>query len=453
MQSLGLSMIVRNGAEDLRQCLASVRPVVQQMVIVDTGSTDGSPEVAREFGAELVCVPWTNHYAEARNRALKHMRTDWVLVLDADEELSEEARSGIPSLLDCGGQVGGFALQQRNYLRQRYVHSLGVLSREIAGSHPRATGMGAKSFIDNPICRLFRRHPEIFFEGRIHEIVENRFPQAGFTLTLTGFVIHHFGHLAEKERHLEKQVRYREILRLALEEAPGDSRLWVQLAITEEVHFRNSDEALRCYQKAASLGYPRADAWVGMAQILQRKGEKEASLAALAHLADQGDEGVLKRELSGDALHDLGRLEEARQMYASALKRTREDRTACATGRDAQIESKLGYVEVRLGMHRQGLRRLRRAVAACPGLADQHDRLIKALVLMAREAEAAEAAEAALRDCMQERFVSRAAALYLRAGQTREAERVLGLGHNAFPHSGQLQALSASMGAPAASKE
>ena len=84
MPTLGLSMIVKNEATTLRQCLQSVSGVVSQIVIADTGSTDGTAGIAREFGATVISVPWENHFAKARNAALRLMETDWILVLDAD---------------------------------------------------------------------------------------------------------------------------------------------------------------------------------------------------------------------------------------------------------------------------------------------------------------------------------------------------------------------------------
>ena len=93
MPTVGLSMIVKNEAQTLAACLQSVSGVVSQIVIADTGSTDNTADIAREFGATVISVPWENHFANARNAALQLMQTDWVLVLDADEELDGEARN------------------------------------------------------------------------------------------------------------------------------------------------------------------------------------------------------------------------------------------------------------------------------------------------------------------------------------------------------------------------
>ena len=89
-------MIVKNAAETLRPCLESACKLVDQIVIADTGCTDNTCEIAREFGATIISFPWENHFATARNAALKPMITDWVLMLDADEELDREAAEQIP---------------------------------------------------------------------------------------------------------------------------------------------------------------------------------------------------------------------------------------------------------------------------------------------------------------------------------------------------------------------
>src|ERR1700726_1767750 len=121
MATVGLSMIVRNGGEDLRLCLQSVAGLVSQIVIADTGPSHNTLALAEGFGPTVVPFPWTSHFADARNAALEPITTDWVLVLDADEELSPEAASAIPALLENSQGVGGYLLTIRNYLPQLEV--------------------------------------------------------------------------------------------------------------------------------------------------------------------------------------------------------------------------------------------------------------------------------------------------------------------------------------------
>src|SRR5580658_10473759 len=119
MPTVGLSMIVKNAADTIRPCLESAHKVVSQIVIADTGCTDSTRDIAREFGATIISFPWENHFANARNAALAPMTTDWVLVLDADEELDRDAKHQIPDLLRAT-DVGGYVTPIRNYMATRF---------------------------------------------------------------------------------------------------------------------------------------------------------------------------------------------------------------------------------------------------------------------------------------------------------------------------------------------
>ena len=86
--NLTFCIIVKNEEKNLPRCLASVKNVVDEIVVLDTGSTDRTPEIAQEFGAKVHYFEWCNDFAAARNESLKYVTGDWVLVLDADEYLS-----------------------------------------------------------------------------------------------------------------------------------------------------------------------------------------------------------------------------------------------------------------------------------------------------------------------------------------------------------------------------
>ena len=119
MPSLGLAMIVKNGADTLRECLNSVAGLTDQIVIADTGSSDGTPQLAHELGAQVFDFPWQDDFAAARNAALNALTTDLVLVLDDDEELDPGARRAIPPLLG-NPRIGGYTVTLRNYLPLRF---------------------------------------------------------------------------------------------------------------------------------------------------------------------------------------------------------------------------------------------------------------------------------------------------------------------------------------------
>jgi glycosyltransferase involved in cell wall biosynthesis len=251
MATIGLSMIVKNGGEGLRSCLRSVCSLVDQIVIADTGSTDNTVEIAREFGAVVVTCPWTDHYAEARNVALAPISTDWVLVLDADEELTVDATLLIPKLLECSESIGGYTVTFRNYFKDRITGMLSSLSRENKDSNERAKG--ALSHAEHRNCRLFRRHLQIFFTGRIHEGVESQILAAGLKYRDSNIDVLHFGYLAEESRFAAKQDYYYAITKQAIEEAPNNPHLWLQMGMSEIRARKDVETALECFEMALSL--------------------------------------------------------------------------------------------------------------------------------------------------------------------------------------------------------
>lgn len=143
---LSLCMIVKNEEETLPQCLASVQSVVDEIIVLDTGSSDRTINVAQKFGAQVYTYEWCNDFAKARNQALKYVRGEWVLVLDADETLVSDI---IPSLHQ--------AIQHDRYLL------INLLRQEV----------GAAQSPYSQVSRLFRRHPNMHFSRPYHALVDD----------------------------------------------------------------------------------------------------------------------------------------------------------------------------------------------------------------------------------------------------------------------------------------
>ena len=100
--TVSLCMIVKDEARFLAGCLSSVGSLADDIVIADTGSTDGTVEIAQAAGARVLRVAWTNDFAAARNAVLQHATGDFVLVLDADERLTDEGRERIRRAVEAG---------------------------------------------------------------------------------------------------------------------------------------------------------------------------------------------------------------------------------------------------------------------------------------------------------------------------------------------------------------
>lgn len=144
--SLSLCMIVKNEAATLPKCLSSVKRVVNEMVVLDTGSIDRTPYIAQQFGAKVHHFKWCNDFSAARNAALKYVTGDWILVLDADETLTPAI---VPQLQE--------AIARDEYLL------INLVRHEV----------GAEQSPYSLVSRLFRNHPDIHFERPYHALVDD----------------------------------------------------------------------------------------------------------------------------------------------------------------------------------------------------------------------------------------------------------------------------------------
>jgi glycosyltransferase involved in cell wall biosynthesis len=138
--SISACLIVKNEERLLADCLESIQPIVDEIVVLDTGSKDRTMEIALSFGARVFSAPWTDDFAEARNRSLDLARGDWILHIDADERLRRCSPAKVRSLLGDDAKVAYFVQfhQKRGYT---------------ACWEP----------------RLFRNRREIRFRGAFHE--------------------------------------------------------------------------------------------------------------------------------------------------------------------------------------------------------------------------------------------------------------------------------------------
>ncbi|EIJ78037.1 glycosyl transferase family 2 [Bacillus methanolicus PB1] len=199
---ISLCMIVKNEADCLPRCLQSVKDIADEIIIVDTGSTDETVKVAKNFGAQVIMAPWQGDFSQARNAGLNRARGTWILFLDADEELDADDKE---QLRICSEHLEfeGFFLQVHNHSGET-LHS------------PTATV--------NPILRMFRNRPEYRFRGYIHEQIVSsildRQPNAAFHITAVK--IHHYGYAGTAVANKDKIRRNLQLLEKALAEHPND---------------------------------------------------------------------------------------------------------------------------------------------------------------------------------------------------------------------------------------
>ena len=223
---LSVCLIVKNEEKFLGQCLKSVRDLASQIVVVDTGSMDRTVEIAREHGAEVHSFAWGDDFSAARNAALEHATGDWVLMLDADEELSREGREKLmPAMTDPAVMAWRLPMVD--------------IGREADG----------RSYVP----RFFRNAPGLFYIGRVHEQVfssiEVRRTEWGLENRIGEATLIHHGYTTELMRDRKKVERNLQLLERAIGEMPDEPHLLMNLGL-ELARSGRETEALERYQEA-----------------------------------------------------------------------------------------------------------------------------------------------------------------------------------------------------------
>jgi len=426
---IALSMIVKDAAATLHACLESVRGVVDEIVIADTGSTDASPEIARGFGARVFDIPWENDFAVARNLALNAVQADWVLVLDADEVLDPDAKSVIPNLV-AATNIAGYMVPIRNYFLSLDDRIWDEPAKPNDSSLPAAKAYPA--YVDHENVRLFRRDSRIYFVGRVHESVGSRIEESGLRLGRARFLVHHFGLAADAETRARKNRFYHELGKLKVDEMPLNAQAHLELGLVELEDSGSVEEALTSFKNACELNPEFGVAWFFAGVANARLGRYRESIECLKRAERHGRRTPTTAEFIGDGYYNLEEFAAAARAYERALKLAPES---------VQLEGKLGLATVRRGCAEPGLQRIRHALAQEPQLPDLHDRLILSLASLGRVSEAALAAEEKLRAVKSPipRDFAVAARLWAQTGNWARATAVLHVGL-------QIHAADASLG-------
>ena len=224
--TFGAVIMAKNEAHNLHRCLASIRPIVDEIIFVDTGSTDKSMEIAREYGAKIFEHPWEDNFSKHRNQCLSYSTCDWVIQIDCDEEL-------------CGGAELLKPIVKA--VNKSEFNAMAILLRDMQG------GVQAMQF-NAP--RLFRR-------GAVHfeDIVHNRPVFKGAAAMISGETtvwLQHYGYDIEADKKLAKLNRTKSLLEKRIRENEKDYEAYFYLTQVEG-ELKNNQEVLDLCEKYVSF--------------------------------------------------------------------------------------------------------------------------------------------------------------------------------------------------------
>jgi len=260
--SITLCMIARDEEDHLAWCLDSVRGVVDEIVVVDTGSQDRTAELAADLGARVLFHDARDRatgdvdLAAARNHGLSHARGSFVLVLDADETLDPTSAASVRTLARAGGDVG-YVVERRNHVPE---------SLQVA-------------WVDHAV-RLFPNRPAHRYRHRIHETVDASILAAGGRLATSPVVVDH--HLPAEPERRRKSARRVELLLEDLARNPDDAERLTFLA-AEYHQLGRFDEAAATAERVCALAPDDSGARV---------------VLALYHWAFQANAGAARQDLA-----------------------------------------------------------------------------------------------------------------------------------------------------------
>lgn len=205
--NLTLAVMVRDDAQNLDRCLASMRPFVDQILVLDTGSKDDSVAVAKKHGAFVHEIEWPNNFSIALNEMLSKVETPWTLRLDSDEWVDEPQARAIKELTKHEKVCGYY-----------------LIRRDLADE--------SGKFDEIHVLRLWRTHEKILYEGAVHEVIRHsRFEEAwpGKKLLTSDIYFWHDGYIHQVK---EKGQRNLEILRQEVIDHPEKLEARAMLATT-----------------------------------------------------------------------------------------------------------------------------------------------------------------------------------------------------------------------------
>ena len=372
-------MIVKDESDHISDCLKSVNGLVDEIIVVDTGSTDNTPAIAESRGSSVYCFLWEDDFSAARNESLKHATGDWILVLDADEVIASIDHRKIRALLRQD-TFFGFALDQRTYGNNPNFKNW----RQSSGDYIEEKAFGG--YVSSSLIRLFRNNDRIRFAGSVHELVEPSFLKHGLPYKTTVIPIHHYGKVRDPSRLDEKARLYLKIGEMKAKANPISTKALAELG-AQYLELVDYEKAAETFRKVVVQRPDHPDSLVDLGVANLRRGRFDAAESALqkaVNLDPDHADGLFNlgavylhqkrydlaenffcrlidlQPVAGNAYGALGsvmlcrnRIEEAVPFLVEATKYNKGD---------ADLYSNLAWAYVQLGWRQQALKFCRKAL-------------------------------------------------------------------------------------------
>lgn len=327
-------MIVKDEEDFLEACLTSAKRFVDEIIIVDTGSSDKTVEIAKKFTDKVYSHEWPNDFSKARNISIKYATKDWILILDADEALSDPDFEKIKKMA-ADKDADAYRFIQRNYTDNssliNWIPCFGESkhTKEFYGYRP------------SKLTRMFRNKKGFEYRNKVHELVEYSIEEKKGKIIDTDIQIHHYGDLRKEAAKKEKGKKYFELGEEQIKERPNEARAYYETGagcLQREEYAR----AAKKFEKVVELNPDYKDVYYNLGSAYHSLGKWDKAEEALKKSIENRPMFIAAYNLLGIIYQGQGKFQEAIDILFKGVKLNKDDLLLQSLG---GVYVKLGYFD------------------------------------------------------------------------------------------------------------
>ena len=311
-------MITKNEEKYLEQCLNSVKDIADEIIIVDTGSTDKTKGIAKKFNAKLYDFKWIDDFSAARNESIRHAAKDWILVMDADEVIEKNDLEKIKQEIENANDLSGFSLEQRSYIKNFFEGAVKNNSDfELVRNYP--------FYIPHFLVRLFKNGQGFYFKHKVHELVEDSIAEKGLKCKKIDIILHHFGSVKDEKVISGKAEEYSKMILKQLQEEPENARYNYQAA---RMFLGRNDfsSALKYFEKTAKLDPNYKLVFSEIAKIYLQMNDKNRAIEYFKKSMRQNPNNPSPANNLAVVYMSIGKFKQAKELLEMQLKKYPENK-------------------------------------------------------------------------------------------------------------------------------
>ncbi len=311
MPKISLCMIAKDEERWIAKAIESVKPIISEIVVVDTGSKDRTKEIAAALGAKVFEYTWNDDFSAARNESLKHATGDWILILDADEAISEKDHEKMIDILRTT-DADAITLIQRNYVYEGFRSNLTKNPGDYGPS---------KEFLwyfPQEVIRLFRNKKGYRYKNRVHELVEYSIREHKGKILCSNIPFHHLGYVKEEGIVDRKREAYLKIGKKELEDNPKDARAMFDMALVHKEK-KEYDKAIKIIENVIEIDDTQRDPYLLLGELYSQKEEFSKAIRNLIISSEKHPENASSLVNLGHCYASINELEKAEQALVKAI--------------------------------------------------------------------------------------------------------------------------------------